>query len=197
MAEKAEALVTGETIEDPARFFWYFIYVLIMAISALPLFGFRVPQMISSYMTLLVIHEASGFFFFGHTFFSNIWAMRIRMTQSAEVGIWARSFLRKMALGITGPTSVISPLAGLMLVESWGGLQAAPWAWDAYLAFWIMAAVSIVPDVIRYGRNRNSGDPRHGILSGAIRGNIGTVLTFYIIWCMITRQALIAPMVLN
>jgi hypothetical protein len=191
----AETTLTAESLEDPARFFWYGVYLLIMGVTALPLFGLRVPQMLSSYMTLLVIHEASGFFFFGHTFFSNIWAMRLRMTQGPEVGVWARAFLRKLALGVTLPTSIISPLAGLMLIESWGGLQAAPWAWDAYLAFWIMAGVSIVPDVIRYGRNRNSGNPRHGIVSGAIRGNIGTVLTFYIIWCMITKQALIAPMI--
>ncbi len=57
---------------------------------------------------------------------------------------------------------------------------------------WLMAGVSIVPDVIRYGRNRNADDPRHGVLSGAIRGNFGTLMVIYILWCMITKQALIA-----
>ena len=194
---EAQAATESPAEVDPQRFFWYGVWFAIMAFSALPLFGYRVPQLWSSYMGLLVVHEASGFFFFGHTFFSNIWAMRIRLTQSREVGIWARGFLRKLALGVTAPTAIISPLAGLMLVENWGGLTNAPWAWDAYLAFWIMAGVSIVPDVIRYARNRNSADPRHGVLSGAIRGNIGTVMTFYIIWCMITKQAIFAPMLLG
>jgi hypothetical protein len=57
---------------------------------------------------------------------------------------------------------------------------------------WLMAGVSIVPDVIRYARNRNAGDPRHGIVSGAIRGNFGTVMVIYIIWCMVTKESLIA-----
>ena len=51
--------------------------------------------------------------------------------------------------------------------------------------------ISIVPDVIRYGRNRHAGDPRHGLLSGAIRGNFGTLMVIYIIWCMVTKDSLI------
>ena len=139
--------------EDPHRFFWYFIYTLITAVSALPLFGFRISDFGINYLFLLVVHEFAAFLFFGHTFFSNIWAMQIRFNQSKEVGIWARSFLRKLALSITMTTSIIITVVGLMLVESWGGLHNAPWAWNAYFAIGIMAAVSISPDVIRYGRN--------------------------------------------
>jgi hypothetical protein len=101
------------------------IYLVLMGVMALPLFGFRVPKLLPS-VWLLLIHEFSGFIFVGHTVFSNIWSMRIRQTQNAEVGIWARAFIRKMALMITLPTTIITPLAGLMLIEDWGGLKAAP-----------------------------------------------------------------------
>jgi hypothetical protein len=185
-----EAVVESEV--DPQKYFWYLVYVVVMAVSAVPLFyDLELPQ-IWSKMSLLVIHEFSGFMFVGHTLFSNIWAMRIRMTQPKETGIWARGFLRKLALGVTFPTSIITPLAGLFLMSYYGGLHANPWAWDAYLAMWLMAGVSIVPDVIRYGRNRHSQDPRHGIWSGAIRGNFGTLMVLYIIWCMITKIAWIS-----
>lgn len=176
---------------DPQRFLWYGIYVLIMGIWALPLFGLRVPQ-IFPYMATLVVHEFAAFLFFGHTFFSNIWSMRIRQTQPIETGVWARAMLRKMALGITGTTSIIIPLAGLMLVESWGGLLNAPWAWDAYFVFWLMAAVSLVPDVIRYGRNRNAASPEHGMKSGAIRGITALFLTLYIMFVMVTKGSFFA-----
>jgi|TARA_B100000809_G_scaffold221350_1_gene229585 hypothetical protein len=179
--------------DDPNRFFWYFIYLMISFVSALPLFGLRLNDFGINYLFLLFIHEFSSFLFFGHTFFSNIWAMQIRFNQAKEVGVWARFFLRKLALSITMTTSIIIPITGLMLIESWGGLHNAPWAWNAYFAFWLMAAISITPDVIRYGRNRNAGDPKHGMVSGAIRGNIGTVLTIYIICCMIIKIAWITP----
>jgi hypothetical protein len=41
-----------------------------------------------------------------------------------------------------------------------------------------MAGFSIVPDVIRYGRNRNSANPMHGMMSGGIRGmlSLGEVI---------------------
>ncbi len=176
---------------DPQKYLWYFVYVVIMGVTAIPMFvEVRMP-LIMSQVSLLVIHEFSGFLFVGHTLFSNIWAMRIRMTQPVETGVWARGFLRKLALSITLPTSIISPLAGLFLMEYYGGLAANPWAWNAYLAFWLMAGISIVPDVIRYGRNRHSSNPRHGIVSGAIRGNFGTVMVIYILWCMVTKEALI------
>lgn len=176
---------------DPQKYLWYFVYVVIMVVTAIPMFvEVRMP-LIMSQVSLLVIHEFSGFLFVGHTLFSNIWAMRIRMTQPVETGVWARGFLRKLALSITLPTSIISPLAGLFLMEYYGGLAANPWAWNAYLAFWLMAGISIVPDVIRYGRNRHSSNPRHGIVSGAIRGNFGTVMVIYILWCMVTKEALI------
>jgi hypothetical protein len=176
---------------DPQKYLWYFVYVVIMVVTGIPMFvEVRMP-LIMSQVSLLVIHEFSGFLFVGHTLFSNIWAMRIRMTQPVETGVWARGFLRKLALSITLPTSIISPLAGLLLMRYYGGLAANPWAWNAYLAFWLMAGISIVPDVIRYGRNRHSSDPRHGVASGAIRGNFGTVMVIYILWCMITKGALI------
>ena len=182
----------AETEVDPQKYFWYFIYVVVIAVSAIPLFyDFILPQ-VWTQTSLLVVHEFAGFMFVGHTLFSNIWAMRIRMTQPEEAGIWARGFLRKLALSITFPMSIISPGAGLLLMEYYGGLSNNPWAWDSYLAFWLMAGVSIVPDVIRYGRNRNAGDPRHGIWSGAIRGNFGTLMVVYILWCMITKGSLIA-----
>jgi hypothetical protein len=186
---------TAEVVQseaDPQKYFWYFVYVLIMGISAVPMFiEIRMPLILSR-VSLLVIHEFSGFLFVGHTLFSNIWAMRIRMTQPVEAGVWARGFLRKLALSITFPTSIITPLAGLFLMSYYGGLAANPWAWNAYLAFWLMAGISIVPDVIRYGRNRHSRDPRHGVWSGAIRGNFGTVMVIYILWCMVTKDALIS-----
>lgn len=186
----AEAVVASDV--DPQKYFWYFIYALVMGVSAVPLFyELDLPQ-VWTQTSLLLIHEFSGFMFVGHTLFSNIWAMRIRMTQPTETGVWARGFLRKLALGVTFPTSIITPAAGLFLMSYFGGLRANPWAWDAYLAFWLMAGVSIVPDVIRYGRNRHSKDPRHGVMSGAIRGNFGTVMVLYILWCMITKNALIS-----
>jgi hypothetical protein len=87
--------------------------------------------------------------------------------------------------------SIISPGAGLLLMEYYGGLSNNPWAWDAYFAFWLMAGVSIVPDVIRYGRNRNAANPKHGIMSGAVRGNFGTLMVIYILWCMIAKDSLV------
>jgi hypothetical protein len=184
--------VMARTDADPMRFFWYGVWVLIMAVSALPLMGLvRVPAVLP-YMPLLLIHEFAAFAYVGHTLFSNIWSMRIRMTQPVETGIWARKTLRVMALSITGPTAVIVPLAGLQLVDLLGGFAINPWAWDANFAFWIMAGISIVPDVIRYARNRNSERPEHGMLSGAIRGMLALVLVIYILVCMIAKVSLIA-----
>ncbi len=183
---------------DPARFFWYAVWVVIMVVSALPLLGlFRIP-LLFSYTVTLAIHELAAFLYFGHTFFSNIWALLIRRTQPLAVGIWARGFLRKLCLGVTAPTAVITPLFGLMLMDTWGGLTNAPWAWDAYFAFWLMAGFSVVPDVIRYGRNRNAQDPRHGLKSGGIRGVLALVLVLYILlWCMVARQSLFAGPILG
>jgi hypothetical protein len=177
--------------DDPHKVFWFFVYVLIMAVAALPLFGLRIPR-IFPYIPTLVVHEFAAFAFVGHTFFSNIWSLRIRRTQPREFGIWARGHMRILCLSVTGPMSVITPLAGLMVVEDWGGLANAPWAWDAYLAFWIMAAISVVPDVIRYARNRNSEDPMHGMINGGIRAMVALVLTIYIMIAMIAKVSLIA-----
>ena len=117
--------------------------------------------------------------------------MRIRQTQGIETGIWARAFIRRLALSITLPTTIITPLAGLMLIEDWGGLENAPWAYDAYLSFWLMAGISLWPDLIRLAVDEHAEEPTHGMFSGAFRGLVALVLTIYIIFCMITKQALI------
>ena len=72
---------------DPNRFFWYGIFIVITVVSALPLFGARLSNLGINYLLLLFIHEFAAFLFFGHTFFSNIWAMQIRFNQSKEAGI--------------------------------------------------------------------------------------------------------------
>jgi len=72
------------------------LYLLLMGIMALPLFGFRAPKLLPT-IWLLVIHEFSAFLFVGHTVFSNIWSMRIRQTQPIETGIGARAFIRRLA----------------------------------------------------------------------------------------------------
>lgn len=180
-----------EIDDDPRKVVWFIVYLLIMAVAALPLFGLRIPR-IFPYVPTLVVHEFAAFAFVGHTFFSNIWSLRIRRSQPHEFGVWARGNMRILCLSVTGPMSVITPLAGLMVVEDWGGLENAPWAWDAYLAFWIMAAISVVPDVIRYARNRNAGDPMHGMVNGGIRAMVALVLTIYIMIAMIAKVSLIA-----
>lgn len=186
------AVMTREA-EDPQRFFWYGVWVFVMVASALPMLGLiRVPR-VFDYVPTLVVHELSAFLYFGHTFFSNIWSLQIRRTQPRETGTWARGFLRKLCLGVTAPTAVLTPLLGLMLVEEWGGLLQANWAWDAYFAFWLMAGFSIVPDVIRYGRNRNADNPMHGMKSGGIRGMLALVIVLYILmYCMIAKGSLFA-----
>ena len=167
------------------------IYLALMGIMALPLFGFRVPKLLPS-VWLLLIHEFSGFIFVGHTNFSNIWSMRVRQTQPPEVGVWARGFIRKLALRITLPTTIITPLAGLMLIEDWGGLRAAPWAYDAYLSFFIMAGVSLWPDLIRLAIDEHAQEATHGMRGGLIRSMIALALTIYIIVCMVTKQGFVS-----
>lgn len=187
----ATAAALPQTSKDPQRVFWYGVWSLIMAVSAMPLLGYRVTP-VMSYFPLLVIHEFAAFFFFGHTFFSNIWSMVIRTTQPREMGIWARQFLRKLALSVTGPMAVVVPVAGAMLTELLGGFRSNPWAWDSYFFFWLMCGVSVVPDVIRYGRNRHGDDPTHGMLNGGIRAMIATVLVFLIMWIMATKHSVLA-----
>jgi len=144
---------------------------------------------LDSYLFLLVVHEFSGFLFFGHTLFSNIWAMRVRMIGDQDTGIMARAMLRVMALSITMPTSILTPLAGLMLVNKYfGGFANAPWALHAYIAFWIMAVLQLIPDIIRYAVDTHKADPKRDVKGAAIRGIISTLLTFYIIWCMVTKS---------
>lgn len=191
--------VTATTAdEDPQRYFWYGVWILIMLLSALPMLGImRIPR-IFGYTTTLVVHELSAFLYFGHTFFSNIWSLLIRRTQPVEVGVWARALLRKLCLGVTAPTAVTTPLFGLMLIDDWGGLTSVPWAWDAYFTFWLMAGFSVVPDVIRYGRNRNAADPKHGMMSGGIRGMLALVAVLYILlYCMIAKGSLFAGPILG
>ena len=189
---------TSQTLADPQRFFWYGVWVVIVGLSGLPLLGLlRIPPLFD-YLPTLIIHEVAAFLYFGQTFFSNIWALQIRLTQPPAMGIWARGFLRKLCLGVTAPTAMITPLFGLMNAEQWGGLLNAPWAWDAYFVFWLMAGFSVVPDVIRYARNRNAADPRHGVKSGGIRGMLALVATLYIlIWCMILKSSLFAAPLQN
>ncbi len=185
------AAAATRTHEDANRFFWYGVWCVIMGVSALPLAGYRVTPVLS-YFPLLVIHEFAAFFFFGHTFFSNIWSLVIRTRKPREMGVWARQFLRKLALTVTGPMAVVVPLSGAMLTEHLGGFRANPWVWDSYFAFWLMCGISVVPDVIRYGRNRHSDDPTHGLLNGGIRAMIATVLVFYVMWTMATKQSVLA-----
>lgn len=194
-----ETAITPARVDaDPRRFFWYGVWVLIMVASALPLLGIvRIPRL-CGYTTTLIIHELAAFLYFGHTFFSNIWALLIRRTQPKEMGIWARALLRRLCLGVTAPTAVITPLFGVMLLEDWGGLTNVAWAWDAYFAFWLMAGFSVVPDVIRYGRNRNAGDPSHGLMSGGVRGMLALVAVLYILlYCMIAKGSLFAGPILR
>jgi len=181
----------------------YSLFFIVMGIYTIPFFGVAVPappwfnQPGAGFYTLLFIHEFGGFIFFGHTFFSNIWAMKIRMKGDHATGVMARAMLRKMALGITGTTSIIVPLAGLMLTESFfGGFLNNPWAVDAYIAFWIMAALQLVPDIIRYAVDTHAANPKRDVKQAAIRGIGSTFLTIYIIWCMVTKGALISPLFL-
>jgi hypothetical protein len=55
-----------------------------------------------------------------------------------------------------------------------------------------MCAISVVPDVIRYARNRNADKPMHGMVNGGIRAMVATVLTFYIMVAMIAKVSIIA-----
>ena len=55
--------------DDPNRFFWYFIYLMISFVSALPLFGLRLNDFGINYLFLLFIHEFSSFLFFWPYFF--------------------------------------------------------------------------------------------------------------------------------
>jgi len=192
------AIANAASEADPQRHFWYGVWVLVMVVSALPMLGIIQIPRVMGYTATLVIHELSAFLYFGHTFFSNIWSLLIRKTQPVEVGVWARALLRKLCLGVTAPTAVTTPLFGIMLIDDWGGLTNVPWAWDAYFTFWLMAGFSIVPDVIRYARNRNAGNPMHGMMSGGIRGMLALVVVLYILlYCMIAKQSLFAGPILR
>ena len=178
---------------DPMLYFWRTVWILIAVLTAVPLFiDFHIP-LVLSYTSTLVIHEMSGFVFFGHTIFSNIWCMRVRQTQNYEAGYWANQMIRKMAIGITLPTSILTPLAGMMLISSLGGLRANPWAYEAYLCFWVMAVMQLIPDIIIVWRDKHRTKPTHKMMNGAIRGTVSSVLTIYIIFCMASKKALFVP----
>jgi hypothetical protein len=175
----------------------YTLFFIVMGLYTLPL---PIPMLgwegvtvmpipgLDSYLFLLVVHEFSGFLFFGHTLFSNIWAMRVRSVGDEQTGIMARGMLRIMAMSITAPTSILTPLFGLMLVNKYfGGFANAPWALHAYVAFWLMAGLQLVPDIIRYAVDTHAGDPKRDVRQAAMRGIGSTFLTFYIIWCMVTK----------
>jgi hypothetical protein len=118
--------------------------------------------------------------------------MRIRMSPYHDAGVMARAMLRKMALGITLPTSILVPLFGLMLVEdSWGGLDEARWARDAYILFWIVWAVQIAPDILRYARDVQRANPRAGVMNAAMRGVATTVIIVVNIVLMATKYSIL------
>jgi hypothetical protein len=192
-----EAVTANNSGMNKDKAIRYSLFVIVMVLYTLPLpipflgwEGVKVMPIpgLDSYLFLLVVHEFSGFLFFGHTLFSNIWAMRVRSVGDEQTGIMARGMLRIMAMSITAPTSIISPLFGLMLTNKYfGGFENAPWALHAYVAFWIMAGLQLVPDIIRYAVDTHKADPKRDVKQAAIRGIISTFLTFYIIWCMITK----------
>ena len=194
-AASTETLASESISKD--KLIRYSLFVIVMILYTLPMpipflgwEGVKVMPIpgLDSYLFLLVVHEFSGFLFFGHTLFSNIWAMRVRSIGDHSTGVMARGMLRIMAMSITAPTSIITPLAGVMLVNKYfGGFQNAPWALHAYVAFWIMAALQLVPDIIRYAVDTHRNDPKRDVKQAAIRGIISTFLTFYIIWCMVTK----------
>ena len=79
-----------------------------MAVSGIPLFVDLQSPQTWNYIGWLVIHEFSGFLFVGHTFFSNIWAMLIRLKLGHEAGVWARGFLRKRPVGYPSATDLLA-----------------------------------------------------------------------------------------
>ncbi len=105
----------------------YGLFFIVMGLYTLPLpipllgwEGVKVMPIpgLDNPVFLLAVHEFSGFLFFGHTLFSNIWAMRVRQVGDHETGLMARGMLRLMALSITMPTSILTPLFGVMLLNS-------------------------------------------------------------------------------
>ncbi|MEC9375841.1 MAG: hypothetical protein VYA80_05655, partial [Pseudomonadota bacterium] len=106
-----ESSASGANI-DLDKIIRYSLFFIVMGLYTLPLpipflgwEGLRVMPIpgLDSYLFLLVVHEFSGFFFFGHTLFSNIWAMRVRQQGDLETGLMARGMLRLMAMSITLP----------------------------------------------------------------------------------------------
>lgn len=94
-----------------------------------------------------------------------------------------------IALGITLPTTIDTPLAGLLLIEDWGGLRNAARAYDAYLCFWLMAAISLWPDLIRLATETHADEPTHGMQGGLVRSMFALALTIYIVLVMATKAA--------
>ena len=79
-----------------------------------------------------------------------------------------------------------------MLIEDWGGLVEARWAYDAYLCFWLMAGISLWPDLIRLAVDEHASEATHGMRGGLIRSMVALALTIYIIVVMVTKQAWIS-----
>ena len=52
--------ITAQTDEDPRKYFWFAVYVLIMFVAALPLFGLRIPR-VFPYLPTLIVHEFAAF----------------------------------------------------------------------------------------------------------------------------------------
>ena len=139
----------------------YSLYFIVMALYTAPLLGIMVmpPAFLLNWKNgavfLLVIHEFSGFLFFGHTLFSNIWAMCVRNDG-------------RPCNGCDGPRDAAQDGARHHCtdidIEPTGGTPAGkPLVWRVRI-----------------------GD----VKTAAIRGIGSTILTFYIIWCMVTKNAL-------
>ena len=90
----------------------------------------------------------------------------------------------------TLPTSILTPLAGMMLIGTWGGLQTNPWAYEAYLCFWFMALIQLIPDIIIVWRDKHRTKPKYGMMGGAARGLLSTALTLYIVIVMGAKTSL-------
>ena len=50
--------------------------------------------------------------------------------------------------------------------------------------------LQLVPDLIRYAVDTHANDPKRDVKQAALRGVGSTLLTFYIIWCMVTKSTM-------
>ena len=70
---------------DPNRFFWYGVFMVITIVSALPLFGARLSNLDINYLLLIYSRICSISFLWAHFLFKYL-AMQIRFNQSKEAG---------------------------------------------------------------------------------------------------------------